>query len=184
MGKPRQRWDSLVKKNMRKKAAEWDFVERADKENKNGEWCVATDSTLLPFSLYVPSDCSQRRSQRLRSSSKPHAARMRWDTLTRLYVALCDNWAFALLQRSVKIKKTKDNVKFKIRCSRYLYTLCVPDTEKADKLKQSLPPGNFACETHLGSLKLEPTAVAHACWFSLPCALTLSRRSMVVCTLW
>jgi large subunit ribosomal protein L38e len=31
--------------------------------------------------------------------------------------------------------------KFKVRCSRYLYTLCVNDTEKADKLRQSLPPG-------------------------------------------
>ncbi|CAN6580488.1 unnamed protein product [Malus baccata var. baccata] len=44
---------------------------------------------------------------------------------------------------SVKIKKTKDAVKFKVRCSKYLYTLCVFDTEKADKLKQSLPPGNM-----------------------------------------
>uniref|UniRef100_A0A2N9GKW6 Ribosomal protein L38e n=1 Tax=Fagus sylvatica TaxID=28930 RepID=A0A2N9GKW6_FAGSY len=43
--------------------------------------------------------------------------------------------------RSVKIKKSKDVVKFKVRCSKYLYTLCVFDTEKADKLKQSLPPG-------------------------------------------
>ncbi|KAI3836564.1 hypothetical protein MKW92_043254 [Papaver armeniacum] len=31
-------------------------------------------------------------------------------------------------------------VKFKVRCSKYLYTLCVFDTDKADKLKQSLPP--------------------------------------------
>ena len=31
--------------------------------------------------------------------------------------------------------------KFKVRCSRYLYTLCVTDADKADKLKQSLPPG-------------------------------------------
>ncbi|KAL5559120.1 hypothetical protein UlMin_035331 [Ulmus minor] len=31
--------------------------------------------------------------------------------------------------------------KFKVRCSKYLYTLCVFDNEKADKLKQSLPPG-------------------------------------------
>ena len=37
--------------------------------------------------------------------------------------------------------KTKSYVKFKVRCSRYLYTLVVHDTEKADKLKQSLPPG-------------------------------------------
>ncbi|KAE8811275.1 Sugar transporter ERD6-like protein 5 [Hordeum vulgare] len=43
--------------------------------------------------------------------------------------------------RSVRIKRTKDAVKFKVRCSRYLYTLCVHDTDKANKLKQSLPPG-------------------------------------------
>ena len=46
--------------------------------------------------------------------------------------------------KSVKIKTTKGRtpvVKFKIRCSRYLYTLRVSDAEKADKLKQSLPPG-------------------------------------------
>ncbi|RLN88788.1 hypothetical protein BBJ28_00008413 [Nothophytophthora sp. Chile5] len=50
--------------------------------------------------------------------------------------------------RSVKIKKSDKVVKFKIRCSKYLYTLCVTDTEKADKLTQSLPPGTwwiFAC---------------------------------------
>uniref|UniRef100_A0A3Q3XQF1 Large ribosomal subunit protein eL38 n=1 Tax=Mola mola TaxID=94237 RepID=A0A3Q3XQF1_MOLML len=40
----------------------------------------------------------------------------------------------------VKIKKNKDNVKFKVRCSRYLYTLVITDKEKAEKLKQSLPP--------------------------------------------
>ncbi|RXI03583.1 hypothetical protein DVH24_004235 [Malus domestica] len=43
--------------------------------------------------------------------------------------------------RNVKIKRTKDAVEFKVRCSKYLYTLCVFDSEKADKLKQSLPPG-------------------------------------------
>ncbi|KAL9240663.1 hypothetical protein vseg_014855 [Gypsophila vaccaria] len=43
--------------------------------------------------------------------------------------------------RFVKIKRSKDIVKFKVRCSTYLYTLCVHDKEKADKLKQSLPPG-------------------------------------------
>ena len=44
----------------------------------------------------------------------------------------------------VKIKKNKNETKFKVRCSRYLYTLSVTDAEKVDKLKQSLPPG-----THL-----------------------------------
>ncbi|XP_062175962.1 large ribosomal subunit protein eL38z/eL38y-like isoform X1 [Alnus glutinosa] len=43
--------------------------------------------------------------------------------------------------RSVRIKKSKGVVKFKVRCSKYLYTLCVFDQEKANKLKQSLPPG-------------------------------------------
>jgi large subunit ribosomal protein L38e len=43
--------------------------------------------------------------------------------------------------KSVKIKKNSDNTKFKVRCSRFLYTLVVKDREKADKLKQSLPPG-------------------------------------------
>jgi len=43
--------------------------------------------------------------------------------------------------KSVKIKKATNVTKFKIRCSRYLYTLCVSDTDKAEKLTQSLPPG-------------------------------------------
>eukprot|EP00210_Caulerpa_lentillifera_P000616 g596.t1 len=43
--------------------------------------------------------------------------------------------------RSVRIKKTKDVTKFKVRCKKYLYTLCVQDPDKAKKLKQSLPPG-------------------------------------------
>ncbi len=43
--------------------------------------------------------------------------------------------------KSVKIKKSGSVTKFKVRCSRLLYTLCVEDQDKADKLKQSLPPG-------------------------------------------
>ena len=43
--------------------------------------------------------------------------------------------------KGVRIKKNKENVKFKVRCSRFLYTLKITDTEKADKLKQFLPPG-------------------------------------------
>ncbi|OQR70788.1 ribosomal protein L38-like [Tropilaelaps mercedesae] len=46
--------------------------------------------------------------------------------------------------KSVKIKKNRDDVtKFKIRCSKYLYTIVVKEKEKADKLKQSLPPGKL-----------------------------------------
>ena len=43
--------------------------------------------------------------------------------------------------KSVKIAKRKKCTKFKIRCSRYLYTLTVEDSDKAEKLSQSLPPG-------------------------------------------
>jgi len=44
--------------------------------------------------------------------------------------------------KQVRIKKNKRTgvVKFKVRCSKYLYTFCVSDPEKVDKLKQSLPP--------------------------------------------
>jgi len=38
---------------------------------------------------------------------------------------------------------SKERTKFKIRCSRYLYTLALDDPEKAEKLKQSLPPGEL-----------------------------------------
>ncbi len=43
--------------------------------------------------------------------------------------------------KSVKILETKGKSKFKLRCTKYLYTLAVTDREKADKLKSSLPPG-------------------------------------------
>ncbi|KAN0131723.1 ribosomal protein L38e [Lactarius tabidus] len=49
---------------------------------------------------------------------------------------------------SARIKKiapskpgAKERTKFKVRCKRYLYTLAIDDPEKAEKLKQSLPPG-------------------------------------------
>lgn len=46
---------------------------------------------------------------------------------------------------AARVKKTvKANgglqTKFKVRCTKYLYTLVVDDQEKAEKLKQSLPP--------------------------------------------
>ncbi|KAL2130994.1 hypothetical protein VTI74DRAFT_5676 [Chaetomium olivicolor] len=43
---------------------------------------------------------------------------------------------------SARIKKnTKtQQIKFKVRCQRFLYTLSLKDSDKAEKLKQSLPP--------------------------------------------
>ncbi|KAG8533129.1 60S ribosomal protein L38 [Bacidia gigantensis] len=41
----------------------------------------------------------------------------------------------------IKRNKATNQIKFKVRCHRFLYTLVLKDSEKADKLKQSLPPG-------------------------------------------
>ncbi|KKY29057.1 putative 60s ribosomal protein l38 [Phaeomoniella chlamydospora] len=50
---------------------------------------------------------------------------------------------------SARIKKSSkktstggahQQIKFKIRCHRFVYTLVLKDADKADKLKQSLPP--------------------------------------------
>ena len=42
---------------------------------------------------------------------------------------------------ALKIKKNKGGpTKFKVRCSKYLYTLVVEDAVKAGKLEQSLKP--------------------------------------------
>ncbi|CAJ0916182.1 11602_t:CDS:2 [Entrophospora sp. SA101] len=38
-------------------------------------------------------------------------------------------------------KNGVSKVKFKLRCSRYLYTFVIEDVEKAEKLQKSLPPG-------------------------------------------
>jgi len=61
---------------------------------------------------------------------------------------------------AARIKKVNPRVaggkiktKFKIRCSRYLYTLSLDDTEKAEKLKQSLPPGLNVVEVKKTSKK-------------------------------
>ncbi|KAK5132551.1 60S ribosomal protein L38 [Meristemomyces frigidus] len=50
---------------------------------------------------------------------------------------------------SARIKKNKvtNQTKFKVRCTRYLYTLVLKDSDKADKLRQSLPPGLSISET-------------------------------------
>ncbi|CRK42521.1 hypothetical protein BN1723_005327 [Verticillium longisporum] len=42
----------------------------------------------------------------------------------------------ARIKKNTKTQQTK----FKVRCQRFLYTLVLKDTDKAEKLKQSLPP--------------------------------------------
>ena len=76
----------------------------------------------------------------------------------------------------MKIKKSGDVTKFKVRCKRYLYTLCVTDADKADKLKQSLPPGARLCSqrtAHLCSAAHGPLVLEQLeqCWVSQPPAI-------------
>ena len=56
-----------------------------------------------------------------------------------------EGWMVALLTLGTTvaghIKRNAHQIKFKVRCHRFLYTLVLKDSEKADKLKQSLPPG-------------------------------------------
>jgi hypothetical protein len=56
---------------------------------------------------------------------------------------------------AARIKKNKksNNIKFKVRASRFVYTLVLKDTDKAEKLKQSLPPGtnSMPCAEYLQS---------------------------------
>ena len=61
-------------------------------------------------------------------------------------------WEIGRLQRmptdgeiAARIKRNKKSaqIKFKVRCQRHLYTLVLKDTEKAEKLKQSLPPSTY-----------------------------------------
>ncbi|CAD6503213.1 BgTH12-02881 [Blumeria graminis f. sp. triticale] len=50
---------------------------------------------------------------------------------------------------SARIKRNKKSAqtKFKVRCQRHLYTLVLKDSEKVEKLKQSLPPNLIIADT-------------------------------------
>jgi hypothetical protein len=68
-----------------------------------------------------------------------------------LHLLIYSRSALMSIYTAARIKKiapatpgAKERTKFKIRCSRYLYTLALDDPEKAEKLKQSLPPGESA----------------------------------------
>jgi hypothetical protein len=61
---------------------------------------------------------------------------MRWDSETASRTG-ADNATAARIKKNKKV----NNIKFKVRCSKNVYTLVLKDTDKAEKLKQSLPPG-------------------------------------------
>ena len=47
----------------------------------------------------------------------------------------------------IKRNKKSGQAKFKVRCQRFLYTLSIKDSEKAEKLKSSLPPSTSSTTT-------------------------------------
>lgn len=49
---------------------------------------------------------------------------------------------YSIAARIKRNRKTQQ-IKFKVRCHRFLYTLVLKDADKADKLKQSLPPSTL-----------------------------------------
>lgn len=65
--------------------------------------------------------------------------RNRRDNLEPLETNYCLTTRISPAARIKKNKKTS-LIKFKVRCSKHLYTLALKDAEKAEKLKQSLPP--------------------------------------------
>ena len=54
------------------------------------------------------------------------------------------NMADIVVAARIKKNTKSSNIKFKVRCQRFVYTLVLKDTDKAEKLKQSLPPGTNA----------------------------------------
>ncbi|CEJ55437.1 60S ribosomal protein [Penicillium cataractarum] len=56
---------------------------------------------------------------------------------------------------SARIKRNRKNqqTKFKVRCERFVYTLALTDSAKAEKLKQSLPPSLKVVDVAKGDKK-------------------------------
>lgn len=96
----------------------------------------------------VPRDCAPRRRHgcvRRRATGEGAARRLIVVLVLVVLVHPARSPSSVLPARpgaAVKIKKSKNgSTKFKIRCARYLYTLRVADSHKANRLKDSLPPG-------------------------------------------
>jgi hypothetical protein len=59
-----------------------------------------------------------------------------------------------ILAARIKRNRKNQQTKFKVRCERFVYTLALTDSAKAEKLKQSLPPctSPYTTPHQLGSL--------------------------------
>ncbi len=68
----------------------------------------------------------------------------------------------ARIQKSYSKLSASKQTKFKVRCSRFVYTLAIDDLDKADKIRQSLPPciHSFSDDADFLALKIEETSAA------------------------
>lgn len=128
----------------------------APEHNTSGIMDVSSAPCLLGLS------CSFR--SRSKSPTSRRSSRSRAERTLRVSTALAgrnlragllaDDCCDTCVLLAARIKKTakagSTQTKFKVRCSRYLYTLVVDDAEKAEKLKQSLPPGAFHVAYEVG----------------------------------
>ncbi|KKZ60954.1 60S ribosomal protein L38 [[Emmonsia] crescens] len=57
------------------------------------------------------------------------------------------------LSARIKRNRKTSQIKFKVRCQRFIYTLVLKDSDKADKLKQSLPPSLKIADVSKGTKK-------------------------------
>jgi hypothetical protein len=95
--------------------------------------------------VYVPAvrDMGSRSAEDWRHCAAPYDGQFK----TRIKMDRDKNGARECISADIfvaaRIKKNKkvNNIKFKVRCSKNVYTLVLKDTDKAEKLKQSLPPG-------------------------------------------
>jgi hypothetical protein len=82
-----------------------------------------------------------------------------------------DNATDSTADARIKKNKKVNNIKFKVRCSKNIYTLVLKDTDKAEKLKQSLPPSTLPLPTTNDNRKI---LIAHLrpdhlrCWQEEP----------------
>ena len=69
-------------------------------------------------------------------------------------IAKSKNWNNKKL-KGVTIKTKQGRTKFKLRCPRYLYTLKIDDSGKAEKIKSSIPSGNKCFNFPIAIKKIE-----------------------------
>ena len=69
---------------------------------------------------------------------------------------------FAPTAARIKKNKQTNNIKFKVRCQKHLYTLVLKDNDKAEKLKQSLPPSMLRRKPHDRHTKFTDTRIRPA----------------------